>query len=247
MKYFAAVVLVCAGLAAYMPIADAADPVEGVNYFEVQPQQPLNVPAGDVELTEVFSYACPACNAFHAMLDQYAASLPRNVVLDYVPASFSPAEDWPVFQRAYLTAQQLGLTTPRLHDAIFDAVWKTGQLAVVVYGTDQIKRPAPTIADLAAFYAARTKVNAGTFIATANSFSVDVKVRQADQYVKACAVDSTPTMIVDGRYRVSVDSAGGTDAQLIEVTKFLVNRELAAHPQAPAGASAPARRTRHAH
>ncbi len=240
MKRLTAVLLVCAGLAAYVPMAGAADPVEGVNYFAVEPQQPLNVPAGMVEVTEVFSYACPACNAFHTMLSEYGAHLPRNVVLDYVPASFSPAEDWPVFQRGYLAAKDLGLVTPRMHDAMFDAVWKTGQLAVVVYGTDQIKHPAPTIDDIAAFYATQAPVKAATFLATANSFSMDVQMRQADQFVKTCLVDSTPTMIVDGKYRVSVDSAGGSYPQLLEVTKWLVARELAALPPAPA----PAKHTR---
>lgn len=242
MKRFVAVLLACAGLAGFAPVAGAADPVQGVNYFAVEPAQPLNVPPGTVELTEVFSYACPACNQFHTMLDQYAATLPHNVVLDYVPASFSPQEDWPVFQRAFLTAQQLGLINPHMHDAMFDAVWKTGQLAVVDYGTDRIKQPAPTIADVAAFYASRTPVKASTFVATANSFGIDVKVKQADQFVRACAVDSTPTMIIDGKYRVSVDSAGGSYPQLIQVTKWLVARELAALPPSAAPkASAKAR------
>jgi protein dithiol oxidoreductase (disulfide-forming) len=227
MKGFAAVLLACAGIAVYAPTASAADPVEGVSYYTVEPQQALRVPPGTVEVTEVFSYACPACNEFHTLLDQFEASLPKRVVLDYVPASFSPAEDWPVFQRAFLTAQELGLINPRLHDAMFDAVWKTGQLAVVDYATDRIKKPAPTIADTAAFYAARTGVKAAAFVAAANSFGVDVKVRQADQYVAACQVDSTPTMIIDGKYRVSVSSAGGYP-QLIAVTKWLVQRELAA-------------------
>jgi len=226
-------------------MALAADPVEGVDYFPVQPQQPLTVAPGMVEVTEVFSYACPACNQFHTLLDQYAANLPRHVVLDYVPASFSPAEDWPMFQRAFLTAQALGLITPRLHDAMFDAVWKTGQLAVVDYGTDRIKLPAPAIADAAAFYAAATGVKPATFIATANSFSVDVKIRQADQFVAACQVDSTPTMIIDGKYRVSVSSSGGYP-QLLAVTRWLVARELAALPGA-APPAAPPKRSHHAH
>ncbi len=229
MKGIGAVLVACAAMCVWVPTAFAADPVDGVNYFDVQPQQPLNVPAGDVEVTEVFSYACPACNQFHTLLDKYAATLPHNVVLDYVPASFSAAEDFPMFQRAYLTAQALGLVNPRVHDAMFDAVWKTGQLAVVVYGTDQIKQPAPSIADAAAFYASQSGVKAATFIATANSFSVDVKIRQADQYVQTCLVDSTPTMIVDGKYRVSEGSAGSFQ-QLIDVTQWLVARELAALP-----------------
>src|ERR1700760_1674722 len=96
---------------------------EGVNYFLVQPPRPTSVPAGKVEVTEVFSYACPACNLFQPTMHKLKQSLPPNAVLDYLPAAFNPTEDWPMFQLAYLTALSLGVAD-KAHDAMFDAVWK---------------------------------------------------------------------------------------------------------------------------
>ncbi|MGH8260602.1 MAG: thiol:disulfide interchange protein DsbA/DsbL, partial [Steroidobacteraceae bacterium] len=95
-KAWSALALLCV-----FAVAGAQTPKwrEGANYFLVQPPQPTNVPAGKVEVTEVFSYACPACNAFYPVVDRLKESLPPNAVLDFIPAAFNPSEDWPVFQR----------------------------------------------------------------------------------------------------------------------------------------------------
>ena len=56
---------ICAPLCAVAaPAAGAHTWTEGVNYFLISPARPTSVPAGKVEVTEVFSYACPACNIF---------------------------------------------------------------------------------------------------------------------------------------------------------------------------------------
>ena len=197
--------------------------VQGTNYFLIQPVQPTNVPAGKVEVTEVFSYACPACNRFYPMVDKLKAALPANAELTFVPAAFNPTEDWPMFQRAYYAAQALGIDK-REHDAVFDAVWKTGELAIIEPGTQRIKVPAPTIDDAAKWYAKVAGVKADAFVSAANSFGVDTKTRQADQFIRATQVDQTPTMIVNGKYRVTIPSAG-TEDKLIELILWLVAQE----------------------
>ncbi len=198
--------------------------VAGTHYIVLSPAQPTTVPPGKIEVTEVFSYACPACNQFYPTVDRLRASLPSYAVLDYVPAGFIPTEDWPVFQRAYYTALQLGLVNPRTHDAIFNAVWKTGELAVVDLQTDRLKQPPPNIQDIARFYARETHVSADKFVSTSMSFAVDTRIREADQYIQDCQVDQTPTIVVNGKYRLTPTTAGGY-AQVIELVKYLVARE----------------------
>ena len=196
---------------------------EGQNYFLIQPPQPSNAPAGKVEVTEVFSYACPACNQFYPVMDRLKATLPGNASVDYVAAAFNPAEDWPVFQRGFYTAQLLGVAE-RTHDAMFDAVWKSGELAVVDPVTHRLRNPVPTIEDLADWYHRVAGVDKQHFLATAHSFSVDVKIRQANALVLAYQADSTPTLVVNGKYRLTPGSAGGYN-QTIELVKYLVQRE----------------------
>jgi thiol:disulfide interchange protein DsbA len=150
-------------------------------------------------------------------------SLPPNAVLDYLPASFNSAEDWPMFQLAYLTAQILGIDS-QTHDAMFDAVWKGGDLSVVDPASHQLKAHVPTIEDAAKFYNKQTGTPVDKFLAASKSFAVDVKVRSTEDLLQAYKVDRTPTIVVNGKYRLQVESAGGTD-QLIELVNWLVAKE----------------------
>jgi protein dithiol oxidoreductase (disulfide-forming) len=156
--------------------------VEGRNYYLIQPPRPTGLPAGKVEVTEVFSYACPACNQFQPYMRELKKSLPPNAVLDYVPASFNSVEDWPMFQLAYETAKTLGIAD-QTHDAMFDAVWTTGELATTE-SSGNLKSRMPTIEDAARFYEKHTGVAAAKFLATSKSFGVDSQVRIDEEKLK---------------------------------------------------------------
>ena len=197
--------------------------VAGVHYVVINPAQPTGLPPGKIQVTEVFSYACAGCNRFYPVADRLQASLPANVVMDFLPASFRPDEDWPMFQRAYLAAKEMGIDK-RTHDAMFDAVWKSGELAVFDPTTQRAKRPAPTISDAARFYAQVAGVKAEAFIASAASFAVDVRIKQADELIRTYGISETPSIVVNGKYRLNPVSAGGYD-QTIELVKWLVAQE----------------------
>jgi thiol:disulfide interchange protein DsbA len=208
---------------------------QGINYFLIQPAQPTSVAPGKVEVTEVFSYACPACNHFYPAVDKLRAALPPNAELTFVPASFNPQEDWPMFQKAFYAAQALGIEK-RTHDAVFDAVWKTGELGIVDPNSNRLKVPAPTLNDAANWYAKTAGIKADAFIQAANSFGVDAKTRQADNFIRMARVDQTPTLVVNGKYRMTVGSAApderNIDAayqKLIDLVLYLVKQESAAH------------------
>jgi len=211
-----------AGAASAQPAAAAAPRwVEGRNYFLVPQPQPTNLPKGKVLVTEVFSYACPACNQFRPYMQKLVKSLPPNAVVDYVPASFNASEDWPMFQLAYVTAQTLGIAD-RTHEAMYDAVWTTGELATTEGNT--LKAHMPTIEDAARFYQKQTGVPAAKFLETAKSFGVDTQVRHDEDLMKAYGIDRTPTLVVNGKYRVTVQDAGGP-TQLVDLVIFLVHKE----------------------
>lgn len=206
---------------AQAPAAAAPNWVEGKNYFLIAQPQPTHLPKGKVLVTEVFSYACPACNQFRPYMQKLVKSLPPNAVVDYVPASFNPSEDWPMFQLAYVTAQTLGIAD-RTHEAMYDAVWTTGELATTDGST--LKSPLPSIEDAARFYQKSTGVPAAKFLETSKSFGVDTQVRHDEDLMKAYGIDRTPTLIVNGKYRVTVQEAGGP-TQMLDVVTFLVHKE----------------------
>jgi protein dithiol oxidoreductase (disulfide-forming) len=214
--------------AAPAPPAAAAAPaapvewVQGKNYFPVTQPQATNLPAGKVLVTEVFSYACPACNQFQPYMQKLVKSLPPNAVVDYVPASFNPSEDWPMFQLAYVTAQTLGVAD-KAHDAMFEAVWTTGELATTD-ASGGLKSNMPTIEDAARFYQKQTGVPVAKFLETSKSFGVDTQIRRDEALIKAYAVDQTPTIVVNGKWRV-VRSSAGSPEKLIALVDYLVAKE----------------------
>jgi len=196
--------------------------VAGTDYFVIDPPVRSGVD-GKIEVTEVFSYGCPACNFAHPFIDKIRKSLPANAVMTFVPASFKPNEDWPMFQRAYLAAQALGIAD-KSHNAMFDAVWKDKSLAIMNPDGRTIKNPLPSIEDAAQFYA-KFGVKAEDFIATANSFSINTKMKQADAYVRTSGTDSTPTIVVAGKYRLTFQSAGGDWNRMEQLILYLVKKE----------------------
>ena len=237
MTRFLSALLVVGSLAAAGPAAQAqAKWVAGQHYSVLAQAQRTQVPAGKVEVMEVFSYGCPACNHFQPTLKKLKASLPPNAQLVYLPASWNQAEAWPMFQRAFLTAQSLGVAD-KAHDAMYEAIWTTGELGVTE-PSGRLKKTLPSIEDTARFYERVTGVKAADFVKASKSFSVDLKMRQADSQITAMQVPSTPTLVVNGKYRLNNDNLSYDD--MIAVVNFLVAKESAAKAPAPATPAKPA-------
>jgi protein dithiol oxidoreductase (disulfide-forming) len=196
---------------------------EGKHYFAVKPAQPTKVAPGKVEVVEVFSYGCPACYSFYPIADKIKAALPRNAELRYVPASWNVAEAWPMFQQAYLTAEIMGIAD-KAHAAMFNAIWASGELAVVDFKTNKLKKTLPTIENAAAFYARTAGVKPQEFLAVAKGFSVNAKMKMSDALVKAYRAESTPTLVVNGKYRLTPASAGGAE-QTLQLVNWLIAKE----------------------
>jgi thiol:disulfide interchange protein DsbA len=210
------------------PFVDNGKWVEGKDYFRIDPAQPKYIPTDKIEVVEVFSYACPACWQFHGTMDRIEHGLlPPDAVVHYLPAAFIPSENWPVYQRAFFAAEALGVRA-KAHDAFFDATWKTGETASfdLSLGRPKPKAAWPTIDNIAKFYA-RFGVDPKEFAAMANSFSINMKMKQADDLIRAYGVNGTPTIVVDGKYRFSPHDVGSAQ-RAIELTQWLVAKEAAA-------------------
>ena len=214
-------------LALALPVATPAAPAwtEGVHYERLALEQHTSVPAGKIEVLEVFSYGCIACNRFQPVLEQLKITLPSNAQMAFLPASFNASENWPMFQRSYFAAKALGIAE-RTHQAMYDAIWETGELAISDRVTHRLKIPQPSLEDAARFYASAAGVKPDAFLAMAKSFSVEMKMRVADEQIAAMKVDSTPTIIVNGKYRLRMESLR-TAEEIIDLVTFLVARESA--------------------
>jgi protein dithiol oxidoreductase (disulfide-forming) len=213
---------------ALAPLARAAAPAfEERKHYAVLPiRQPSQVPAGKVEVTEVFSYGCPACYQFEPTMTQLRAKLPANAQAAYVHASWNKAESWPVFQRAFIAAQLMGFSD-RSHTPTFGAIWTdNGPLAVADVKTGRLRPKQPTIEDVGRFYASRKFCDEAEFVKTAKSFAAETKIRQSDALVKAYQVSGTPSLVVGGRYRLEMQAVSSIE-QLTALVQFLVQKTAA--------------------
>ncbi len=213
----------------------------GKHYDVLKVPQRTNVPAGKVEVMEVFSYGCPACDHFQPTMKKLKAVLPANAQLVYLPASWNAAENWPLLQRAYLTALSLGIAE-RAHDEMFRAIWQTGELAVVDLTTGRPKNRLPSIDDIARFYQRVAGVKPADFVSASKSFGVDAKMRAADAQVVAMQVSGTPTLVVNGKYRINNDAMDKSE-DIVNCVRFLVAKESVAAAPASAPAPAPAKKS----
>ena len=84
---------------------------------------------------------------------------------------------------------------------MFDAIWKTHELAVVDESNGRVRANPPTIQDIARFYQKTTGYSAEEFVKASTSFSVETAIRRANAEVISFEADQTPTLIVDRRYR----------------------------------------------
>lgn len=200
--------------------------VEGENYFLIQPQQPKVTNTPKIEVVEVFSFGCPACNAAHDIVDKLKQSLPAYATMAYLPAGFRPDENWVVYQRAFYTAKALGIAE-KTYDAMFDATWKTGETASYNLATGRLNPRSKwaDIQDIATFYS-QFGVSPEQFVAVADSFAVNTKIKRADELVKDYGVRGTPSIVINGKYRFDFSSAGSY-AKGIELAQWLVAKEAA--------------------
>ena len=208
------------------PFVDDGKWVEGKHYFRIEPAQPKVTNTDKIEVAEVFSYGCPACNQFRPTMEQMVKALPAGTQVAYLPVSFNPAENFPMFQRAYYAAEALGVAQ-KSHEAIFDAIWNTRELTSYNASGNGLRpiKDLPTIEDAAKVYA-KFGVDPKEFVAVANSFTINTKMKRADELVRTYGVESTPTLVVDGKYRFTPGSAGGYE-QSVELAKWLVSKEAA--------------------
>jgi thiol:disulfide interchange protein DsbA len=210
---------------AAVPLADDGKWVEGTDYHVIDSGSKLT-DTDKIEVVEAFSYGCPACNAYHPTMNELVKEMPSDVVVAYLPASFMPQENWVTLQRAYYAAQSLGVAE-KANDAMYEAVWSTHELSAEnADGTGlKPKEALPTIEDVAKVYA-KFGADPKDFVAVANSFAVNTKMKRADDMMKAYGVEGTPTLIIDGKYRVDPLKLGDMKKS-IALTQWLVAREAA--------------------
>lgn len=214
--------LMCALLLAPMPLLAQLRFQEGRHYNLVEkPQTSGTVPAGKIEVAEIFSYICNHCYEWRRTVEALKTQLPADAALALVHAGFN--QGWPLFQRAHLTAQQLGVAD-RNHERMFVSIWETVEFPFFDRATGRPRNPAPTIADAARFYAKGGGVTEADFLKKAASKEVDEAVARSEALILAWKIGGTPSFVVAGRYRIELDALRNA-GELPALVNYLVGLE----------------------
>ena len=206
MKPFVSALLLLA--LAWLPGAALAQstPQAGRDYVEIPGGQAWAARPGRIEVAELFGYTCPHCAHFEPLLAQWKQRQGKDVDLALVPAVYGGA--WDVWARAFFAASDLGLL-PRSHEAVFAAIHRDGRLP-----------RNPSAQELGTFFSSYG-VDGDRFRAAMADPKVDARMDRAREFAIASGAEGTPTLVVNGRYRVTAASL--EDA--LRVTDWLVARE----------------------
>lgn len=197
------------------------EPVAGKDYEVIAGGAPFEPVPGKIEVVEVFGYVCPACARFAPIIAPWQRKLPADVVFHYVPAPFGP--EWVPYAKAYYVADSLGLVD-RTHDPLIEAIHVQHSMPGEGDGVDE-----QAIANFYGVYGADPK----QFLAMMNSFAVSTKVNRGKQFMQRSGVTGTPTVIINGKYRIISESYD----DVLRIADHLIARERAAMSGAPAAAA----------
>ncbi len=157
---------------------------------------------------EFFGYKCPHCSSFQAYMKPWHKKLPKHVKLVRIPVVFQPG--WDIFAKAYYTSESMGIAE-KTHQAMFDALHKE-------------RKQFRSLDSVAEWYADNFNVDKEAFMSTANSFMIDSKVRQSNNLMQKMGITSTPSLVINGKYKPNTKELMNHGA-VLELTSYLANQE----------------------
>jgi thiol:disulfide interchange protein DsbA len=188
---------------------------EGVNYTRIVPAQPTSVGPGQVEVLEMFWYACPHCYALDPLIETWRKSKPAYIGFSRVPVMWG--EGHRSLARLFYTLQSLG-KLDELHSAIFKEIHVGGNPLVDV-GNNEARSE-----EIQTDFVTKFGVSADAFKSAYHSFTVETDLQRADQLTQRYRIAGVPTFIINGKYVADVGTAQGEE-RLIELISYLAAQE----------------------
>ncbi|MBD1552933.1 thiol:disulfide interchange protein DsbA/DsbL [Pseudomonas typographi] len=186
--------------------AQAADIEAGEQYKVLKDPVPVSEP-GKIEVVELFWYGCPHCYAFEPTINPWVAKLPADVNFRRIPAMFGGI--WDIHGQMFVTLEAMGVEHS-VHTAVFDAIHKEHKM---------FKTP-EEMAD----FVATQGVDKTKFLETYKSFAVAGLVAKDKKLAQDYGATGVPTMIVNGKYRFDLGSAGGPE-ETLKLADTLIEKE----------------------
>jgi len=187
--------------------AQAERYMAGTHYTAIEPAV-RTADADKIEVLEIFWYGCPGCYTFEPILNGWIQDRQSDIAFLRLPGIFNPLMK--VHAQIYYMAQALGILDDA-HDKVFDALVPERRTV----------RSERQVVDLFVEFGVDRIEAEKTF----SSFAVRTKTNQAEKLTGNYKPRSTPSMVVNGKYLVSLAGPVTSYQEMLKVVDFLAEKE----------------------
>ena len=190
----------------FFSCAQAEEYVAG-RHYEILDSPSVTRDPSKVEVVEVFWFGCNHCYALESYILPWKKALPKDVDYWKSHATWNPTLK--IHARLFYSAKALGIEDQIVPGA-FTAIQREGRFLT---GNSELE-----------YFFKGFGVEKEKYLSVSNSFGVNNAVKQADNRMRQWTITGVPTLIVNGKYKVSGTREVGTD-RLLDVVDFLIEKE----------------------
>ncbi|SUZ52734.1 uncharacterized protein METZ01_LOCUS5588 [marine metagenome] len=176
-------------------------------HYEILDNPTVTRNPSKVEVVEVFWFGCNHCYALESFVQPWKRNLPNDV--DFWKSHITWNAQAETHARLFYSAKALGIEEKAV-PAAFTSIWREGRNLL---GNSEVE-----------YFFKGFGVEKERYLSVSNSFGVNNAVKQADNRMRQWAVTGVPTLIVNGKYKVSGTREIGT-SKLLDVVNFLIEKE----------------------
>lgn len=177
------VAAIALALVSSVSFATPESPKQGAEYQPLRAPQPTQASGKQVEVIEFFMYHCPACNAIEPELAAWVKKRGDSILFRRIHMPHGPEGD--PESRLFLALDSMKLEKD-MHEKVL-AAWHVEHR--------RLRSDADNLE-----WAVKNGIGKDTFLAHYNSFSMNARLKGLARAMENYGVQSTPTLIVDGRY-----------------------------------------------
>ena len=190
----------------FFSCAQAEEYVQG-RHYQILDNPTVTRNPSKVEVVEVFWFGCNHCYALESYIQPWKKDLPNDV--DFWKSHITWNVQAETHARLFYSAKALGIEEKAI-PAAFTAIWRERRNLL---GNSEVE-----------YFFKGFGIEKERYLSVSNSFGVNNAVKQANNRMRQWAVTGVPTIIVNGKYKVSGTREIGT-SKLLEVVDFLIEKE----------------------
>ena len=190
----------------FFSCTQAEEYVEG-RHYQILDNPTVTRNPSKVEVVEVFWFGCNHCYSLESYIQPWERNLPNDI--DFWKSHITWNAQAETHARLFYSAEALGIEEKAI-PAAFTAIWREGRNLL---GNSEVE-----------YFFKGFGIEKERYLSVSNSFGVNNAVKQANNRMRQWTVTGVPTIIVNGKYKVSGTREIGT-SKLLDVVDFLIEKE----------------------